>query len=93
MFAGSAAEIMTTIESVLRLLEDERRRLDLAIAALESLISAKPTMAAQPKRTYSPSARQKIAKTQRIHWARTREARFKRKKPQKGDWAGPRLVS
>src|SRR6266536_6236966 len=70
---------MANIAVVLRELEQERDRLDKAIAALKPLAGPSTdrvtTIPKSPRRTLSAVARRKIATAQRARWASVKAAR------------------
>jgi len=56
-------------------LQNELRKLDKAIATIQELAGASASNGQARKRTLSPSARRRIAKAQKIRWAKFRQQR------------------
>ena len=69
---------MANIAEVLKELQQERERLDKAIAALGQLVGANHTGSQErtktPRRTLSASARRRISLAQKARWAKTKRA-------------------
>jgi hypothetical protein len=66
---------MVDLGDVLKQLEQERTKLDKAIAALSGVVGRKSETGRGRKRTLSVAARKKIAAAQRARWAKVKAKR------------------
>lgn len=68
---------MTDLGAVLEQLEQERAKLDQAIAVLSGVVGGKGRKGRRGKRRLSAAARKRIADAQRARWAKVRAKKAK----------------